>query len=264
MEKKTKCYDKRGDQMIVEILDTYEKMSDRAAEILKEAVNSNPAIVLGLPTGSSPVGMYKRICDDYQRGELDLSQATTFNLDEYIGLSPEHEQSYHHFMATHLFDCVNLRAENIHLPHASGEEKKAACEGYEQKIQKAGGIDLQILGIGRNGHIGFNEPGNPFESRTHVVKLHRETREVNARFFDSLEEVPEYSMTMGIKTIMRSKRILLLATGEKKCEAIRKTLYGPITPDFPASVLQLHPDCRILVDKAAGQLLEMNSGTMAV
>jgi len=242
--------------MILEILDTYEKMSDRAAEIFKESVNRNPEIVLGLPTGSSPVGMYKRICDDYKRGELDLSQTTTFNLDEYIGLPPEHEQSYHHFMATHLFNCVNLRPENIHLPHASAEKKQVACEEYEQKIQKAGAIDLQILGIGRNGHIGFNEPGNPFESRTHVVKLHQETREANARFFDSLKEVPEYSITMGIKTIMRSKRILLLATGEKKAEAVKKTLYGPISPEFPASVLQLDPDCRILIDKAAGKSLE--------
>jgi len=242
------------------------RVAEEIAELIRKKQNQNRTCVLGLATGSSPIRVYEELVRMHNEEGLSFQNVVTFNLDEYLPMEKSNIQSYHYFMHEHLFNHIDIDPENVHIPDGtvSPDETVAYCIDYEKKIKDFGGLDFQLLGIGRTGHIGFNEPGNPFESRTHVVKLHRETREVNARFFDSLEEVPEYSMTMGIKTIMRSKRILLLATGEKKCEAIRKTLYGPITPDFPASVLQLHPDCRILVDKAAGQLLEMNSGTMAV
>ena len=193
-----------------------------------------------------------------------MAGITTFNLDEYCGLSSDHEQSYHYFMNDNLFNHVNIKKENINLPHGNPENPEVFAAEYEKKINDAGGIDLQILGIGRNGHIGFNEPGTSFGTRTHMIKLHEDTREANSRFFDSIDEVPVAAITMGIKTIMRAKSILLIATGESKQEAMKQLAYGEITPEFPASVLQLHPDVRILIDEEASGLLEMKGTFLTV
>jgi len=250
--------------MIFECFKDYDSLSKRAAAIVCELVKNKKDAVLGLPTGSSPIGMYNQLSEEYKEGNLDLSDVKTFNLDEYCGISSDHEQSYHHFMKTNLFNHVNLKKENIHLPHGNPENPTVFAAEYEQKIKDAGGIDLQILGIGRNGHIGFNEPGTSFGSGTHMIELHEDTRIANSRFFNSLEEVPTAAITMGIKTIMRARMILLIACGESKQEAMKHLAYGDVTQDFPASVLQLHPDVRILIDEEASELLEMKDSVLVV
>ncbi|MGI6149044.1 MAG: glucosamine-6-phosphate deaminase [Firmicutes bacterium] len=240
--------------MQVLVTKDYAAMSRAAADIFKEHLKNHPQTVLGLATGSTPLGMYEWLIKYHQDG-LDFSQVTTFNLDEYIGLAGDHPASYRYFMEEHLFGHVNVPKERIFIPNGMAEDPEAECRAYDELIRKLGGIDLQVLGIGVNGHIGFNEPGTPFEATTHVAELTASTREANARFFASIDEVPTHAISMGIKSIMHARRIVLLANGEHKAEAVAAAVKGPVTPDLPASVLQLHPDVTFVVDEAAGRLL---------
>lgn len=208
--------------------------------------------VLGLATGSTPVPAYEKLVQWHQKGVLDFDRIRTFNLDEYVGIDHKNPLSYHAFMQEHLFSKVNIRPENVHLP--SGHSA-AAGKAYDDAIRAAGGIDIQLLGIGRNGHIGFNEPSKEFTYGTHVVTLTQDTIEANARFFKSADEVPRQAISMGVGNIMAAKCVVLVATGESKAEAVYKTIRGPITPEIPASILQLHPCCVILTDREAGSLM---------
>lgn len=229
----------------------YEELSAVAARIIAAQVTLKPDCVLGLATGSSPEGTYKQLIAAYERGELDFSQVRTVNLDEYVGLEPTHEQSYRYFMQNNLFDHVNINPANTNVPDGLVADPQAECDWYNQVIRKLGGIDIQVLGMGHNGHIGFNEPGNAFELETHVVDLSERTIQANARFFASADEVPRQAMTMGIKSIMMAKKILMLVSGEDKAEAVWKAFAGPVTPQVPASILQLHPYVTLVGDKAA-------------
>ena len=237
------------------IVKNYEELSLETALRIAEAVRSKPDIVLGLATGGTPLGCYRELIRMHREEGLSFSRVTTFNLDEYVGLPPSHPQSYHYYMFHNLFDHVDVRRENVHIPDGMAEDLDEECRRYEEAIKEAGGIDLQLLGIGRNGHIGFNEPGSPFDSRTRVVKLSEQTRKDNARFFNSIDEVPTHAITMGIGTIMEARRIILIASGEAKAEAIAKAVKGPKTVDVPASALQDHPDCLFIIDKEAASLL---------
>ena len=219
---------------------SYEEMSKKAAEILKEKIKDKKNSVIGLPTGSTPLGFYKELIEMNKNGEIDLSEITTFNLDEYVGLSYENEKSYHYYMMKNFFEHVNVKKEKINIPNGNTEDIEKECEEYEKKIKGSGGIDIQFLGIGTNGHIGFNEPNEYFENETHKVKLDEKTRKDNARFFKTYEEVPKYAITMGIKTIFSAKEIVLLVSGKNKTEALKNTVEGKITPKFPSSILQLH------------------------
>ncbi|RLI24585.1 glucosamine-6-phosphate deaminase [Candidatus Bathyarchaeota archaeon] len=241
--------------MKVLIVKNYEELSLETALRIAEAVRSKPDIVLGLATGGTPLGCYRELIRMHREEGLSFSKVTTFNLDEYVGLPPSHPQSYHYYMFHNLFDHVDVRRENVHIPDGMAEDLDEECRRYEEAIKEAGGIDLQLLGIGRNGHIGFNEPGSPFDSRTRVVKLSEQTRKDNARFFNSIDEVPTHAITMGIGTIMEARRIILIASGEAKAEAIAKAVKGPKTVDVPASALQDHPDCLFIIDKEAASLL---------
>lgn len=239
----------------VRIVSDYDEMSEVAAEIIAKQMRCNPLSVIGFATGGTPVGLYKRLVEMHENGELDFSRVTTFNLDEYIGLGKDDPQSYYYYMYSNLFSKVNVDTSRVHIPDGLAGDHEQECVDYEKRILKAGGIDIQILGIGGNGHIGFNEPGTPFESCTQVVRLADETIEANARFFENKEDVPKYAISMGIKSIMRARRIVLLASGSSKRDAIKKTIYGPVTTDVPASVLQLHPDVTYIVDKEAASSL---------
>jgi glucosamine-6-phosphate deaminase len=230
---------------------TPEEGAVKAAEIVLNQVKRKPASVLGLPTGGTPVGMYAQIAKAVQAKQADLSAITTFNLDEYYGLPKEDSQSYYTFMNVNLYAPCGLQPKQTHIPSGTAADPESEVKAYEAAIAKAGGIDLQVLGIGGNGHIGFNEPGTDPKSRTHVVTLTPNTREANARFFSSIEEVPTRAMTMGIQTILESKSILLLAFGANKADILFEALKGPITPDNPASFLQRHPDVTIIADQAA-------------
>jgi len=241
--------------MQVEIVKDYETLSKRAAWIIASQIILKPACVLGLATGSTPVGTYRELVKMHKEGIISFSRVTTINLDEYYGLDKDNEQSYHYFMRKHLFDHVDIKEENIHIPDGKAVDVEAECRRYESIIEAAGGIDLQLLGIGENGHIGFNEPGECFQPLTHLVELAENTIRANARFFSSIEEVPTRAISMGIKSILGAKKILLLANGEKKAEAIYKLVKGKVTPRVPASVLQLHPDVTVLVDEKAAALL---------
>jgi len=232
--------------MKVIITVNYEEMSKKAAEIVKKQIKEKPNTVLGLATGSTPLGMYKHLIEMYKRGEIDFSNVITFNLDEYIGLSPDHPQSYHYFMFHNFFNHINIKKENVHIPNGIAEDLEEECRKYEEEIEKAGGIDLQILGIGINGHIGFNEPDESIETKTHVVTLTEKTINANKRFFKSAEEVPRKAITMGLGSIMKAKKIVLLASGKNKAEAIKETIKGQLTTKVPATVLALHPDVTII------------------
>lgn len=226
----------------------------RAAGLYVDLLRRKPDAVLGLATGSTPLGLYARLAALYRAGELSFRRATSFNLDEYVGLPATHDQSYRYFMEHNLFSHVDLPAERTHVPSGL-DVSDAALAGYDAAIEAAGGIDLQLLGLGGNGHIGFNEPGTPFGLGTHVVELTARTRQDNARFFASLDEVPTHAATMGVKTVMHARAILLLAFGSAKAEAVRAALTGPVTEDVPASVLQLHPDVTVFCDEEAAKLL---------
>ncbi len=227
-------------------VESYQELSEKAARMIAEQVISNPQSILGLATGSSPVGTYNYLADMHKNGELDFSRVTSVNLDEYVGLSGDNPQSYRYFMNENLFSKVNIGMENTYVPNGCAEDLLKEGTAYDDLIAKLGGIDLQLLGIGLDGHIGFNEPDDVFTKETHVVNLDPSTIEANARFFASVDEVPKKAITMGMGSIMQAKKILLIASGENKKEILHKAFYGPITPKVPASVLQLHPDVTVI------------------
>ncbi len=229
----------------------YEEMSKKAAHIIAAQIVLKPDCVLGLATGSTPVGTYKNLVEWYKNGDLDFSTLSSCNLDEYRGLSPENDQSYRYFMNTNLFDHVNIRKDHTFVPDGLQENSDQACQMYEQIIRDLGGIDLQLLGLGHNGHIGFNEPAEDFPKITHCVDLTESTIQANKRFFEKESDVPRQAYTMGIGTIMSAKKILVVVSGEDKAEILNKIINGPITPQVPASILQLHPDVTIVADNAA-------------
>lgn len=237
-----------------EILASPTDVSRRASETMAGLIDASPECTLGLATGSSPVETYQLLVEKHQNG-LSFSQAASFNLDEYVGLAPDHPQSYHAFMAEHLFDHVDLAPDRIHIPKGDADDLDAECDRFEAAIDEAGGVDLWLLGIGSNGHIGFNEPGSPNDSRTRIVDLAPETVQANSRFFETADDVPRQALTAGIATILSARRILLLACGDHKAEAICEALAGPVSADCPASFLQEHPDCTFLLDRAAASLL---------
>ena len=238
--------------MDIRIFETAQEASKAGAKLIADVIKSQSATVLGLATGSTPIPAYEMLVQWYDRGVIDFDRVRTFNLDEYVGIDHKNPLSYHAFMQEHLFSKVNLRKENVHLPSGNAA---ADVEAYDKAIHAAGGIDIQLLGIGRNGHIGFNEPADDFTYGTHVVTLAADTIEANARFFKSADEVPRQAVSMGIGNIMAAKCVVLVATGENKAKAVRDTIRGPITPRVPASVLQLHPCCVILTDREAGKLM---------
>ncbi len=227
-------------------VDSYEKMSRMAANLIAAQLLLKPACVLGLATGSSPVGAYQALIDAHRRGELDFSEATSVNLDEYVGLDGAHPQSYRSFMNTNLFDHVNLPKERTFVPDGRAADLERECREYDARIASLGGIDLQLLGIGLDGHIGFNEPDDRFLKPTHVVRLHESTIRANARFFDSEDEVPRQAVTMGMGAIMQARKILLIANGAAKKDILQKAFFGDVTPQVPASLLQLHPDVTVI------------------
>lgn len=241
--------------MRIIITDTYEKMGMEAANIVAGQVYLKPDSVLGLATGSTPLSMYQRLAAVHKSVGLDFSGVTTFNLDEYIGMSPDNPQSYHYFMQENFFRHINIRQENVFIPDGMAEDMVAEGERYERLIAAKGGIDLQVLGIGQNAHIGFNEPDVKFAATTHKVELDEETIQANSRFFASVSEVPRYAISMGIKTIMMAEHVILLANGRNKAEAVYKAVCGDVTPEAPASILQLHRDVAVIVDKEAASLL---------
>ena len=214
-----------------------------------------PDCVLGLATGSTPVGAYQRLVELYRAGDVDFSQVRSINLDEYVGLAPTHDQSYRYFMQSNLFDHVNIDPANTNVPQGLAEDPEAECRRYNQVIHDLGPIDLQLLGMGHNGHIGFNEPSDVFERETHVVDLAQSTIQANARFFASADEVPRQAMTMGVQTIMQARKVLVAVSGKDKAEIVKKAFTGPVTPQVPASILQMHPDVVLVGDKAALSLL---------
>ena len=242
--------------MLVEQFADYEALSDRAAALIEAQVRRKPDSVLGFATGSTPLGLYHRLIESHRARGLDFSKVTTFNLDEYVGLPPRHAQSYHHFMWTHLFDHLNVNPSRVYIPNGMADDVEVQCQWYEEQIERAGGIDIQILGIGANGHLAFNEPGSSLGSRTRIKTLTEKTVRDNARFFDDPDEVPRFALTMGIGTIMDAHRLLLLAGGTAKAEAVRAMLEGPVTAMVPATIVQLHRHAHILVDEAAASRLE--------
>ncbi len=226
--------------------ETYEELSRKAADIIAAQVILKPDCVLGLATGSSPVGTYKNLIKDYEEGKLDFSAVTSVNLDEYVGLDGTSDQSYRYFMENNLFKSINIKSENTYVPSGKAADLKAEGEAYDKMIKDFGGIDLQLLGIGLDGHIGFNEPDSFFTKETHEVTLDESTIKANARFFASEDEVPKTAITMGMMSIMQAKKVLLIANGEAKREIVEKAFFGPITPYVPASILQLHPDVTVI------------------
>lgn len=236
-------------------IDNYEELSKVAARELASTIKEKPNAILGLATGGSPVGMYKELIKMYQDGELDFSKIKTVNLDEYVGLNPEHEQSYRHFMNENLFNHVNININNTIVPNGLAQDLNAECKEYDKKIEELGGIDVQLLGVGNNGHIAFNEPDKELYSGTHVITLTEDTIKANSRFFDTIDEVPKRAITMGLGEIMKAKKIVLIASGESKAEAIKGLFSGKITTENPASMLQMHRDVTVIVDKAAAKLI---------
>ncbi len=225
---------------------SYEETSVCAAKVVAEQICRKPDSILGLATGSSPIGMYDELVKMYNEGALDFSKITSVNLDEYFGLEPENDQSYRYFMNEHLFDRVNIRKEYTFVPDGLTKDPVKECAEYDQRIEDLGGIDLQVLGMGLNGHIGFNEPGDHFPVGTHLVTLEESTIEANSRFFASKDEVPTQALSMGLKAIMSAKKIVLIVHGKAKEATLEKALTGPVTPLVPASILQLHPDVTVV------------------
>ncbi len=242
--------------MQVIITSDYDNLSKQAAALVAHEMKLNPSIVLGLATGSTPEGMYKTLVDKVKNGELSFRWVTTYNLDEYLHLPIESDQSYNWYMHHHLFNHVDLVDERIHIPNGNANDIVDECVRYDQSIIDAGGIDLQVLGIGSNGHIGFNEPAKSLDVETHVVELTQETRQANARYFASIEEVPTHAVTMGVGSIMKSRQIMLLASGENKAEIVAKILDGDVDTHIPASLLRLHPNVTLILDEAAAKYVK--------
>lgn len=234
----------------------YDEMSRLAADKIAAQLKAKPDCVLGLATGSTPIGLYAQLVADCKAGDISFADATTFNLDEYRGLAPDHNQSYRYFMQDNLFDHVDVDVARTHVPDGANPDAQAACDAYEAAIEEAGGIDLQLLGLGHNGHIGFNEPCDFFPAKTHGVVLTPMTREANSRLFaGGIDEVPTEALTMGIGTIMAARSVLLVVSGEGKAAILREVLQGPVTPQVPASILQFHPSVTVVADEAAASLL---------
>lgn len=227
-------------------VDTYEKLSRQAANIISAQVIIKPDCVLGLATGSSPLGTYKQLIDWYNKGDIDFSSVTSVNLDEYVGLDGSSNQSYRYFMNKNFFEHINIDINNTFVPNGCADDLVTEGLNYDRHIEELGGIDLQLLGIGLDGHIGFNEPDKYFVKSTHVVDLHESTIKANSRFFANEDEVPKQAITMGMVSIMQAKKILLIASGKAKYDILKKAFYGPITPEIPASILQLHPDITVI------------------
>lgn len=237
------------------VVDNYEELSREAFKVMKEVIDSKEHPVLGLATGSSPIGLYQNMIEDHKHNGTSYKNVTTFNLDEYVGLKKNHRETYYTFMHKNLFEGIEIPEENVHIPVGDSDDLDGECRKYEQAMSDYQ-VDIQLLGIGGNGHIGFNEPGTSFDSLTHIVELKERTRQDNARFFTDLEEdVPTHAITMGIATVMKAKKILLVANGANKADAIYGMIKGPVSEECPASVLQNHPDVTVIVDKAAASKL---------
>lgn len=233
----------------------YDELSKMSASLIAAQIKNKKDSILGLATGSSPVGTYKELIDLYEKGDLDFSNIRTVNLDEYKGISRNNEQSYYYFMNDKLFSHINIDKTNTHIPDGTKENALKECEAYEKLIEDLGGIDLQLLGLGHNGHIGFNEPSDTFPKVTHNVALTKSTIEANARFFANMDEVPKEAYTMGIGSIFKAKKIVVIVSGKDKAKIVKEAFYGEITPKVPASILQLHPDVNVIVDEEAAGLL---------
>lgn len=233
-----------------------EDFAQTGANLIASLLQSNPKAVLGMATGSSPVGVYAKLVEMHRKGNVSFAKASSYNLDEYVGLPEDHPQSYRSFMNQHLFDHIDIDLARTHVPNGNAPDLEAECQAYDQMLEDNGPVDLQILGIGSNGHIGFNEPDASLSSGTHVVDLLEETREANARFFDKLEDVPRQAVTMGIGGILKARQIVLLVRGEEKAEAVKNALEGPITTQCPASLLQSHPNVVVLLDEGAAKWLK--------
>ena len=245
--------------MLVIVKKDYDELSKEGAEHIASLIRKKPDAVIGFATGSTPLGLYKELIRMHREAGLDFSKVTTFNLDEYVGLPPEHPESYHYFMWENLFKHINVDPRFVHIPQGMADDIDLFCDWYEEKIRSVGGLDIQILGIGSNGHIAFNEPGSSLGSRTRIKTLTEKTRKDNARFFNNqIEEVPKYAITMGVGTIMGARQLLLLASGEGKAEAIQNTVEGPITAIVPATIVQMHRKAVLIIDKGAASKL---SGT---
>ena len=234
----------------------YDEMSRKAANIIAAQMILKPNSVLGLATGSSPIGTYKELVKMNQAGDIDFSDITTVNLDEYRGLPRDNDQSYYYFMNDNLFNHVNIDKARTHVPNGMVEDAEVECGNYEALIKEVGGVDLQLLGLGHNGHIGFNEPSEEFDKVTHCVDLQESTIEANKRFFASIDDVPRQAYTMGIGTIMAAKKILVVVSGKDKAEIVKKAFTGPVTPHVPASILQMHPDVTVVCDAEAYAKIE--------
>ncbi len=243
--------------MEIIVKDAGEEMSKCAARVVARALNAKPNAVLGLATGATPLGLYKELVRMHKDEGLDFSQVTTFNLDEYVGLTQNHPQSYHYFMHENLFKHINIPKQNIYIPSGTTDNYEAFCAWYEQRIHDCGGIDLQLLGIGSDGHIAFNEPSSSLGSRTRIKTLAQQTIEDNARFFDTLDQVPIYAITMGVGTILEARKIILLASGQNKASAVAAAVEGPVTSMITASALQLHRDTICVIDREAASALKM-------
>ena len=229
----------------------YREASRQVANIISAQVILKPDSVLGLATGSSPIGAYQQLIEWYNKGDVDFSRVRSVNLDEYVGLAPSHEQSYAYFMHHNFFDFINIKPENVHLPDGLDPDAEGQGEKYDALIRSLGGVDLQLLGIGRDGHIGFNEPCGEFVKGTHCVELTQDTREANARFFGRIDLVPKTAYTMGILDIMQARRVLMIASGSSKAAILKDAFWGPVPPQIPASILQLHPDFTLVADEEA-------------
>ena len=234
----------------------YADVSRKAANIMAAQVQLQPDCVLGLATGSSPVGAYQELIAKYQAGELDFSQVKAANLDEYVGLTKDHDQSYAYFMRSNLFDHINIDQANCNIPNGMNPDAEAECARYDAVIESLGGVDLQLLGLGPNGHVGFNEPGDAFVRDTNKIELTKATIDANARFFATRDDVPKYAYTMGIGAIMKAKRVLMVVSGANKAQAVKDCFFGPIRPQTPGSILQLHPDFILVADEAALSLVQ--------
>ena len=242
--------------MKVYFAENYNDMSRKAANIISAQIILKPTSILGLATGSSPLGVYKQLIDWYKKGDLDFSKVKSVNLDEYKGLSPENDQSYRYFMNQNFFNHINIKPENTYVPDGLAENAKKECSRYDNVIESCGGIDMQLLGLGLNGHIGFNEPGGAFEKSTHLVNLTESTIQANKRFFENENEVPRQAYTMGIRSIMQARSIVIIVSGKEKAEIVKKAFLGPITSEVPASVLQLHNNVTLVGDNDSLSLIK--------